>query len=581
MRLFIRQPLTPGNIALRISCAYAAAGALWILFSDALLSSLVSDPATLLPVQTVKGWAFIGVTAVLLYILIRRQTAAMQRAEQARRDSEMTWQLLVEKIRDYEIFMLDPDGHILIWNLGAERSKGYSPEEIMGKHHSIFFNRGDIEAGIPEKELEAAAADGSFQDEGWRVRKDGSRFWAIVVTTALRDDHGNLRGFAKVVRDITDRKMAEEALRESEARYRIITDTASDMIITIDEQSTIQFVNPASEKLFGYQPSELIGQSVTMLMPEHLRMAHVSALQAYVDTGRKKMRWEAIELPGLHRTGNEVPLEISYGEFVKDGRHFFTGVVRDIAERREAARNREYRDMLERFNQELETLVAERTMNLLAMTLADRVRNPASVIGATAGRILRRAEFSDKTEEYIRLIRDEAGKLDKTVKDFQALLTSRQALFHYEDICSIVRDVLPVIEQAALHKHIAMTVELPDRPLKINTERNLLKMAMFTLLKNAVELTPDEGKVTVSVSGDDNTIRVVIADNGYGMPREELDAIFDPFSPFKAYGFGLGLPLIKQIMAEHLGEISISSEIGKGAVVTMVFPVRWSGIPQS
>lgn len=580
MRQLIRQPQTFGNIALRISCAYAAAGALWILFSDTLLSLVISDPAALTRMQTFKGWAFIGVTSFLLFILIRRQSSAMHRAEQTQRDSEMTWRLLVEKIRDYEIFLLDPEGRVLSWNVGAERSKGYSPEEIIGKHHSVFFTHKDIAAGLPEKELRLASIDGSFENEGWRIRKDGSKFWALAVTTALRDEEGNLRGFAKVVRDITDRKMAEEALRESEAQYRIITDSASDMIITIDEQSTIQFVNSASEKIFGYSPSELIGQSVTMLMPDRLKNAHKAALQAYVETGSKKMRWNAIELPGLHRSGNEVPLEISYGEFMKHEGHFFTGIVRDITERRVAARSKEYRDMLERFNQELETLVAERTMNLLSMTLADKVRNPASVIGAIANRLLRKEELSDKTQEHIRLIRDEAGKLDTTVKDFQDMLTNRKALFHYEDICEIVRDVLPVIEQEAIRKNISLTVNLPDRQMKINTERNLLKMAIFTLLKNAVELTPDEGRVTISVSGDDNIIRVVVADNGYGMPQEEIDAVCDPNTPFKACRFGLGLPLIKQIMAEHMGEIAVSSEIGKGAIVTLKFPVRWGGIPQ-
>jgi len=140
-------------------------------------------------------------------------------------------------------------------NVGAERSKGYTPEEIVGSHHSIFFTREDIEAGVPDKELKTAAADGSFEDEGWRVRKDGSRFWANVVTTAVRDNDGVLRGFSKVIRDITDRKKAEDALRESEERYRIIAETASDVIITIDEQSIIQFVNPLQKRYSVISPA--------------------------------------------------------------------------------------------------------------------------------------------------------------------------------------------------------------------------------------------------------------------------------------------------------------------------------------
>jgi PAS domain S-box-containing protein len=690
-----------GSIALRISMIYAGTGALWVLFSDTVLSLVISDPPTLTHLQTFKGWAFIAVTAFLLYFLIKRYVSAMKQAELALQESEKAsrifaettasaiflygdtfitvnratekltgysagelasmsfydlihpefremirkqcdalsrgngepvlcelkistkkgeerWidftssiidyhgkhcglgtafdvtdrklaeqllkeseerlRLLVGRIRDYEIFMLDAEGRIVFWNVGAERSKGYTPEEIVGSHHSIFFTREDIEAGVPDKELKTAAAEGSFEDEGWRVRKDGSRFWANVVTTAVRDNAGVLRGFSKVIRDITDRKKAEDALRESEERYRIIAETASDVIITIDEQSIIQFVNPSSEAVFGYGPGELIGQNITMLMPERLRNSHLAALKDYVLTGKRTMKWKSIELPGLHKSGSEVPLEISYGEFRKDGVRFFSGFVRDISERKESARNKEYRDMLERFNQELETLVAERTMNLLAMTLADRVRNPASVIGATASRVLRKAECSGKAQGSFEVIIGEAGKLDKIVKDFQDMLKSRQALFHYEDICGIIRDVLPVIEREAERKHIALSVDLPAGPLKINTERNLLKMAVFTVLKNAVELTPDEGNIAVSVSGDANRIRVIVSDNGYGIPKEETDEVFDPFSHVYAYRFGMGLPLIKQIVSEHMGEISVKSGIGEGTTVTMVFPVRWGGI---
>jgi PAS domain S-box-containing protein len=361
-----------------------------------------------------------------------------KQVEQTLKESEEKLRLLIERVRDYEIFMLDPQGHIIIWNVGGEKNKGYSLEEIIGRHHSIFFTQDDIEAGVPDKELRVAEAEGGFEDEGWRMRKDGSRFWANVVTTALRDSDGTLRGFSKVVRDITDRKKAEDALRESEERYRIIAETASDVIITIDQDSVIQFVNPASEKVFGYKPAELIGQLTTVLMPERLREAHIFAMKEYVGTGKKKLKWESIDLPGLHKSGNEVPLEVSYGEFTKEGRHFFTGIVRDITERKDAARNKEYRDMLERFNQELESLIAERTMNLLAMTLADRVRNPSSVIGATANRILRKADCSEKAKESFRLIINETEKLDKTVKDFQDMLKNRQALFHYEDVCDAV-----------------------------------------------------------------------------------------------------------------------------------------------
>jgi PAS domain S-box-containing protein len=140
---------------------------------------------------------------------------------------EYRFRLLVEAVRDYAIFMLDPEGHILTWSAGAERIKGYPAEEVIGKHFSIFYPQPDIRARKPEMELQIARRDGRFEEEGWRVRKDGSRFWANVVITALRDEHGRLYGFGKVTRDLTERKLTEDALHRSaqqlheEIKYRI------------------------------------------------------------------------------------------------------------------------------------------------------------------------------------------------------------------------------------------------------------------------------------------------------------------------------------------------------------------------
>ena len=219
------------------------------------------------------------------------------------------------------------------------------------------------------------------------MRKDGSRFWANVVTTPLLDDGGKLRGFVKVIRDMTERKKAEETLLESEERYRVIAETASDAIITIDEESMIIFANRSVRKIFGYASEEVVGKSLTLLMPERFRGAHIEGMRRYLQTGTRDVRWEAVEMAGLHVSGREVPIEISYGAFVKGEKRFFTGVVRDITERKQAEKEKEYKDMLERFNQELEALVSERTMSLMALRLADRVRTPAAVIGWTGKRL--------------------------------------------------------------------------------------------------------------------------------------------------------------------------------------------------
>src|SRR5579859_6981021 len=126
------------------------------------------------------------------------------------------YRLVIEQTKDYAVFVLDPDGRILTWNLGAERIKGYAPEEIIGRHFSVFYAREAVDSRWPEHELKVATAEGRFEDEGWRVRKDGSRFWASVVITTLRDEQGKLLGFSKITRDVTERKLHEEALRQTE-----------------------------------------------------------------------------------------------------------------------------------------------------------------------------------------------------------------------------------------------------------------------------------------------------------------------------------------------------------------------------
>lgn len=230
---------------------------------------------------------------------------------------------------------------------------------------------------------------------------------------------------------------------------------------------------------------------------------------------------------------------------------------------------------LTELNHELETLVAERTMSLMALTVADRVRNPAAVIGWTCRRIIEKEEISEKLGENLKDVIDESQKLETIVKDFETLLKSKQSVFRYEDINEIVRGVAAIVEKEAADKGIGLELRLSAQPVKINTQKNLLRAAVFHILRNALEATPPGGRVTVQTRGDHTTAVLSVADTGAGIPPEDLDKIFDPFFSTKRYRFGMGLPLVKQIVAEHLGRIDVESEAGKGAAFTLTFPVRW------
>jgi PAS domain S-box-containing protein len=247
----------------------------------------------------------------------------------------MPYKPLVEEIKDYAIFHLNLEGHILSWNQGANLIFGYNKDEIIGQYFAILFTPEDRAQKIPERELTRAQETGRAEDTRWHLRKDGSSFFAQGATTALRDEDGKHIGYAKIARDDTPRREMEEALLESEEKYRIVAETATDAIISIDEKSTILFINRSATRIFGYEVEEMIGQSLTMLMPEYLRHLHTAGQERYIKTGKKHVNWEHIEVPALHHDGHEFPLELSFGEFNKNNKHIFIGIARDISERKQ------------------------------------------------------------------------------------------------------------------------------------------------------------------------------------------------------------------------------------------------------
>ncbi len=250
------------------------------------------------------------------------------------RPSEECYRLLMDGVKDYAILMLDPTGHVVTWNTSAEHIKGYRAAEAIGKHFSLFYPAEDVAGRKPARELEIAAAEGRVEDDGWRVRKDGSRFWANVVITALRNDAGELMGFAEVIRDMTERRAGEDALRGAGERMRSVVNHVIDGIITIDERGMVESFNPAAEKIFGYPAVEVVGRNVNMLMPEPDHSRHDGYLSNYIRTHQPKIIGIGREVEGLRSDGSTFPMELAVSEFKLAGRRFFTGIVRDITQRK-------------------------------------------------------------------------------------------------------------------------------------------------------------------------------------------------------------------------------------------------------
>lgn len=507
------------------------------------------------------------------------------------RESEERFRLLVESVRDYAIFMLDPDGHVLTWNAGAERFKGYRAEEIIGQHFSRFYPPEDLARGLPEYELRVATDTGVFETDGWRVRKDGSQFWANAVITAVRGADGELLGFAKVTRDLTRRRAHDEELRRSEERFRLLVDGLSEYaIFMLDPNGRVATWNSGAERIKGYKASEIIGQHFSLFYPpdakesgwpEHeLRVAAEEG--RFVDTGWRVRKdgttfWANVTISALRDDSGQL---LGYAKMTRD----LTEIKR--AEAMELA-NQQREEMLDA--ERNARMAAQRTTRLkdeFLATLSHELRTPLSAILGWTQVLLKDApsRSADAQRRAIEVIDRNARaqvKLIDDLLDLSRITTGKLRLdLHQVSFASIVEAALDTAMPAATAKDIRLKAILGATQDVVSADSARLQQVVWNLLTNAIKFTPKGGQIQVLLQRVNSHLELSVSDTGIGIAANYLPHVFERFSQWDSSttrsvgGLGLGLAISKQLVELHGGIIKAASKgEGLGATFSVELPL--------
>lgn len=497
--------------------------------------------------------------------------------ERALRDalnaSEHQLRLVIDSVADYAIIVLDPQGRVADWNTGAERINGYLAREIIGRHFSIFYPPELIAAHHPQRELEAALATGQFQEEGERVRKDGSRFWAEVTLTPMRDASGDLRGFAKVTRDVTERKQIEEALRKSEERFRLLAENSRDVIRIYDPDGTIRYASPSSRAVLGYDPDELIGRrSSEFQHPEDLA-ARDDRLRTIIATDADS----TITYRGRRNDGTFVWLEANV-RALRDARNGelvgFQEAARDISERKEAeaavSRAREAAEQ------------ANAAKNEFLSRMSHELRTPLHAI-LGFGELLRREDLPvDQREKLLQIIRGSHHLLDLINEILDISRIERRELglaLEAVHVGELVQETLALVAPLAAARSVIIGAPVgASADIHALADRQRLTQVLLNLLSNAVKYNHEGGTVRLTYArAVSNRVRIQVRDTGPGIAPHDLTRVFEPFDRLGAEatgveGTGLGLALSKHLLRAMDGEIGVDSRVGEGTTFWFELP---------
>jgi PAS domain S-box-containing protein len=489
-------------------------------------------------------------------------------------ESEL-FRLMANSVQDYAIFLLDPSGKIASWNNGARLIKQYEAAEIIGQHFSVFYTDQDNNKGWPEYELSMARETGRLEDEGWRVRKDGSRFWANVIITPLRDDEGRILAYSKITRDLTERKRYEENLRLSEERFRLLVEGVQDYAIyLLDPEGYVTSWNTGANRIKGYEDHEIIGshfskfyslEDVNAGKPDaELAMARVHGRAE--DEGWRIRKngsrfWARVVVTALHDSAGKL--------------HGFAKVTQDLTQRRHA-------EAME---------FARQNINEFIAVLAHELRNPLAPIRSAVHLMLAANQTDSQNAQIIRIIDRQSGQLIRIVDDILDVSRITRGNLTIDKDQVATPDFLTRAVEAARPGITAqghtLVIDTDNAPPYVTGDEIRLAQAVTNILNNACRYTPRGGTITLKVftagEGAHKQCVISIKDTGEGIDPAFIRSIFGLFvqGPDKrkiaGAGLGVGLALARSIIELHQGSLTASSEgLGKGSEFVIQIPVSIS-----
>jgi len=499
-------------------------------------------------------------------------------AEHALSDSERRFRLLVEGVTDYAIYMLDPSGTVTSWNAGAERLKGYKAEEIVGQHFSRFCTKEDRQAGLPAQMLETAKREGSYQGEGWRIRKDGSRFWASIVVDAIRDAQGRLIGFGKVSRDISERRAAQEVLRSSERQFRLLVDGIRDYAIyMLDPSGVVSSWNVAAQRIKGYSADEIIGRHFSCFYTEDDRAAGapVRALVTAASEGRFEAEGWRVRKDGTTFWASVVVdrIQDENGKLVG-----FAKITRDITERRDAQLALQEAQAQRMQAQKMEAL------GHLTGGVAHDFNNLLMIIGGQ-NHVLKRLTGDlprcQRAAEAIEMAITRGAALTRQLLAFSRRQTLKPSAI---DLGAQIANFKAML--TGTMGGMTVSTEVPAEIWPVLADPNELELALLNLVINARDAMPSGGAIVlgaenVTLTGSElpaklagDFVAIMVADTGTGIAPDILPKIFDPFFTTKQVnkGTGLGLSQVHGFAHQSNGTVAIDTRLGEGTRITLYLP---------